>query len=270
MDLGLLIADGFENAVIDEEDDGRPRAVEREGNRGFGYHSSTQGWVSADQPQLKLFRPDIEAVFRMLLKRELRLLSGGVRSLDKSGFVWDVGSIYQHGKLTSLWFARRLADRNSSSTLEQAHSSRPPAQFRIILTSTAPERHQLDRLAKAIVIPIDDVLSGHRPDEIDMGVLHARSEGRPAQPSHQRIALSPDNRVLFIDGEEVVRLTGPKQGKLLRLMVDAHEAGRPMRASEMLNQAHSAATSFDQAFGRKWNALRQHLSSKDGIWEFVL
>jgi hypothetical protein len=265
----LLAPCGHDLAATLDEDENRPVAVAFE-DRGLGYHDPASGWTSVDQATLRLFRPQIDRMFQMLLGGELRRHHAGLLEIEPA-WIWELGSAYLiKSKPTSVWFARRLGCTESLERLVATLQRRPAGGLRLILTSTRNERLSATQLPGASIIPVHDVLSASTPAEIDVDILKARYTGKPADVISSPLHLSQDGRVLTIHGETVIRFRGDIQMKIVRLLVDAYHKGRGLRAEDLLTKSRSAAGSLDQAFGQKWKELKPFLKSEGGLWRHVI
>jgi hypothetical protein len=217
---------------------------------------------------LQIYAPDLRGTLARLGEPELRQHSVGPMQLDTAGWVWDLGSVRLGSTVSSVWFARRLNDREALTALKQELRARPAANLRLLLTTTS--RALLPGIAEpnTLLASMDDFLSGLELGRIDWESLRALARGQPPQGEVTPVYLSPDNHALFIRGMTVVTFKGPKQKRLARLIVDAWNSATPIRAAEMLDKAHSSANSFDQVFGKQWSALRRVLKSDSGVWRF--
>jgi hypothetical protein len=80
--------------------------------------------------------------------------------------------------------------------------------------------------------------------------------------------LSPDGNVLRIRGKRIL-LRGPRMKVVVRKLVEAHETGRHLRASDLLAVARIQSPTLSKAFNNSpaWEALRRYLHHEGGfVW----
>jgi len=271
VETGLLVPAGYENTITDEDDDDRPRLVGREGERGLGYHSSFSGWTSVEQEKLVFYEPDLRRLFQLLFGNQINFGWQAPFALDGGKLIWEIGTAYIGGRNCSIWFARRLAQSGSASSLLAEHDARPPGDMRIVLTSTSRDRLPTLKLLRGTMVFIADALLAIDGTHIDLAVLAARIAGRPVEKVSAPVQLSADDSTLFIHGEKIVCVGGKKQRQLLRLLVDAHQQGQSIRAAAVMQKAGFSGNSFDKAFGNMhWPELRKYLRSSGGVWTFQI
>ena len=269
IDAGLMVPDGFDRFVTaDDEDDSPVMEVETDPVHGLGYHSPYRGWVKIDRVRLQRYRPALERVFEMLLGDELRPPPRGPQDLD-GGLAWEIGEMrLTRGPISSLWFARRLGDRDVLQRVRAAAERRPSPKLRLLLTSTPHQRLPAETLPMTKIVPIADVLSSDEPATIDAGILKARFAGQTQETVTAPLHLSEDGRTLTIQGSKRISFRSSGQIKVIRALVDAYRQGKRLNASQTLHDAGLGARTFKQAFGDKWEDLRPHLISHNQLWGF--
>jgi hypothetical protein len=271
---GLLEHADHETSVIASDEDESPiYTVVQDGRHGqLGYHSAIRGWVPVQQEALERYRLRVDEVFSMLLGDELRRPLKGITEIE-AGYVWEVGKVRLiKTQLTSVWFARRLSDPAVQERLRSANARQPEQAHRLILTSTPHDRLPRSiRLEGSTVLPILDVLDPYAPVRIDVGRLRARFGGKASAVGNEPLHLSDDGSTLTILGTEIV-FGGSHQRKAIRLIVDAHHAGKRVNAAGTLASAGygSSVRTFPQAFRKQWPLLRPYLRSRDKLWQFEL
>ena len=236
---GLVAQVGFELASTAEDDDGRPVHLSVHDHSGrLGYDSPSQGRIHVEKSETTLYAPKPEVVAKLLLGKHLQPAFSGSGQLDSGGFIWNVGSIRLQGnRWSSAWIARRLADRAVVDILRAENSARPSPGGRLVLTSTPRRRTAQLSIPGVVIVSIADVLSNLNGAAIDIEVLRTRFRGEPLDVIEWPLHLSTDDRLLVINGGEAkLRLTGTKQRRIARLVVDAHKSGRPIDAAEILTR----------------------------------
>ena len=269
---GLVAPVGFERATVAEDDDDRLVELDVDINSGaLGYQSPTQGWVSTDQSSSALYAPRLDKIFNLLLGRKLRAAPSHPRGFDGSGHVWELGSarVFDN-RLTSVWFCRRLSNRDVVDALTSENAARPSSSLRLLLTSTPRQRVSPLVISNATVVPISDVLSTQDPSKVDFAILKARMTGRPGKAISEVFQLSDDGRTLFIDGVPRVRFRGVKQLTAIKMLIEAHRRGERVNAADLLYDADSGCREFSQAFRAQWPILKHYLQNENGLWGFDL
>jgi hypothetical protein len=214
-----------------------------------------------------VYAPRLDKIFDLFLGQKLRAVQSHPRGFDGGGYVWELGSARVFdSRLSSVWFARRLASRGVVDVLTAENAARPSPNLRLVLTSTPRQQVTSLAISNATVVPISDVLSTGEPSKIDLGILKARMLGKPAKAITEPFQLSDDGRTLFIQGEAKVRFRGGKQITAMRMLIDAHTRGERVNAADLLFDADSGCREFSQAFRAQWPVLKSYLQNENGLW----
>ena len=265
---GLLVPDGHEDvSVVPGDDDDVPVSL---------FWSDTLGGLSAFSPTAGPVLVPID----QLLRRRVAIaavLAKLVAGLDLparwqptelvDGLAWELGEV-RLGKgpqRNSLWFARRLSDREVQKQVKAALLARPHPRLRVLLTSSRGERLDDLELPGTSVVPVRDVLTAPDTLAVSGDILAARISGIPTCDSGRPVALSPDGRTLTINGSEVLTFTAPGHVAAIRSLVTAFNEGRGLTVGEITHLG-----SPDRLFGAKrWKALSPYLKSQGGLWRLV-
>jgi hypothetical protein len=272
--LGLLKPSGHEAiaASTADHDDAPVTLSWSPESGGYGYFSPTAGWVTIRAEQVARYAADVDAILGGLTSQVHRLGRDGPRPIVRD-LVWDLGAFRlgrgpQH---TSIWFGRRLFDREAWRQLREAAHARPAPRVRIVLTSTTARRLTGAALAGHHLIPLEELIGGDRGMTLDPEVLLARVSGTGSPDIAEPLYLSPDGRRLVINGGVAIDLKSAIHIAIIRKLVEGHRAGRRYGAREVLEIAGSSAMSFARAFREPlWPLLRPYLKSRNGLWGFEL
>lgn len=270
LQAGLLEVSGHGNTVIASDEDDLPLyEVIHDRDLGLGYRSSFRGWVGVSQQELEIYRPRLPSIFAALFNGELRLPRQGMMELEQD-LVWELGQLrlVKRG-MTTIWFARRLYDRSAQDQLVKLNDRLPASSHRLILTSTPQHQSPELRLPGSTIVSIGDVLEPYKGFLIDQNRLRARFTATAPVPFGEVVHLSDDSATLTIMGTQIA-FGGTSQRKAIRIIVDAHKAGRGVNAAQTLTDAGFGAGTrlFTQAFKKQWPDLKQFLKSHDGLWRF--
>lgn len=274
IDNGLLVPAGFTNFVVDDTaDDPEFVEVAMDHERGeLGYHSRFRGWMKVERQELQRYRPSVEAIVQSLFGNELRRPMKGLVEIEP-GLIWEVGQLrLMKTGWTTIWLARRLGERPVEDRLLAANICQPATGRRVILLSTPRERLRPGlHLDGSTIIPLQNVLTAYKPLSIDMTLLRVRFAGKSSPPVTEPLHLSDDASVLTIMGTPIP-FTGAAQQKAIRIMVEAHQAGRGVNAATTLADAGFGPSirTWRQAFRKQWPLLEPYLKSRNRLWSFEL
>lgn len=205
------------------------------------------------------------------LAHVLALANSGQPTELVPGFAWDIGDLSMtRQRKAPIVFGRRLHRRTTHQALCDELSRRVGRNGGIILTSSATPLAREIHHPPFVVLPIIELLTNDlQLFAIDRDLLLSPYTGRRSNTAVIKpLELSPDGRLLMIHGVTVA-FRSDIHIKLVRQLVHDYRQGKRRRAQELLDEAKSGVTSLARAFGtKKWNQLKRHLNSKDGLWGF--
>lgn len=265
---GLLIPHDHEtvSASLADHDDAPVSLIWSDQHAALAYFSSAVGLVPVPRERLLRQRVAVEAVLSALIG-SLDLAKGHRPFALVEDLLWEVGDV-RLGKnpvRTSVWFARRIFDRDVLQRVTEMARSRPHTRPRLILTSTRPIRLAGLAVPGAAIIGVKDVLALPGALAISPDILSARFSG-VALPTQGPLVLSPDRTKLSIRGGEPILFRSEAQQEVIKQLVDAFYDGTRLRARDLTHH-HSLQTFFGKA---KWVQLEPFLKSTGGLWGFDL
>jgi hypothetical protein len=265
---GLLAPDGHDDvATVPGDNDDVPVTLfwsDKLG--GLTAFSATSGPVLVPPERLRRRRVDIVATLTTMAA-DLDLPACWRPNVQVDGLAWELGEVRLESRpqRSSIWFARRLADRVVQKQVQAALAARPHPRLRVLLTSSRAERLDGLTLPGTPIVSVRDVLA--TPDTLTVSgdILTARISGVPPHDDGRPIALSPDGRSLTINGSKTLTFTAPRQIIAIRALVAAFKEGRGLPVGELTDLG-----SPDRLFGTKrWKELSPHLKTHGGLWRLV-
>lgn len=244
---GLLTQVGSTDVVPSMDDyEDEPTTVVWSPERGsHGYFTSKGRWTPVAAEEITLYGIKMETFFANALVNFERV-SPQISAPLVRDRLWDLGAVKMEGrrKPVSVWFCRRLFDPGYRAAIEEMMNKRPPADVRVILTSTAAG---LDvQSAGQVVVGIKDVLA--KPDDIaiDPAIVSKRLLVGPAS-AHKPIRHSVDYGKIYI-GEETYTFRGVKHRAILRILVDAYNRNQPVcLTADVLEEVQAGPTTTNLA-----------------------
>jgi hypothetical protein len=102
--------------------------------------------------------------------------------------------------------------------------------------------------------------------EIEKAQLVARWTLPAAADSSISISLSPDDRVLMVQGRPL-HLRGRVHRSIVRKLYSAHLVGKPARTRDVLSEAGPQVDTIAKAFHRSphWEVLRHRIRTSNGL-----
>jgi hypothetical protein len=227
MGSGILLNVGRAETVASMDDfEDEPTRVDWSAEQGsFGYHASDGRWVAVPAEELAIYGVAMTKFLNQLLVSCEHLSEGGKDPLVPN-VVWDLGTVRLHGrgKPVSVWFARKLSDARHRSALEAMVARRPPADLRIVITSTA-DCLDLDAVSH-VLVSMRDVLEAPDGIVVDPAILAKRLMLVPSSLL-KPVKHSPDYGTIYI-GDAKFEFTGLQHRAILKILVDAYNSGDPV------------------------------------------
>jgi hypothetical protein len=234
---GLLLTVGRAETVASMDDfEDEPTRVEWSPEQGsIGYYASNGRWVAVPVEELAIYGVAMPTFLTQLLVRCERV-SEGVKEPLVPDAVWDLGTVKLHGrgKPVSVWFARRLSDRQHYDALKAMVTQRPPPDLRVIITPTA-DCPELDALGH-VVMTMRDVLEAPDGIAIDPAIVAKRLQLVPM--SVMKPLRHSANYGLIYVTENPFEFAGDLHRRILKILVDAYNRNEPVcRTSVVLEDA---------------------------------
>ncbi|MFT8245545.1 hypothetical protein [Roseomonas sp. BN140053] len=264
---GLLVPDGHEDvaAVPGDDDDVPVSLFWSDTLGGLASFSPTSGPVLVPPERLLRRRVDV-AVALAAIAAELDLPARWQPTVQVEGLAWELGEarLGRRAHKQPIWFVRRLGGREVRRRVETAIAARPHPHLCILLTSTRREGLEEVAFPGTQIVSVRDVLANSDALAISPGILEARLGGVTTPTSISPVDLSPDGRVLVINGGEPMVFRSPQHIAAIGKLVAAYHAGRRLRASDLTD-----LRGLDRLFGAKrWKELSPYLKTRDGGWGF--
>jgi hypothetical protein len=243
----LLVKVGQTDVVpsMDEYEDEPTQVTWSPEHESYGHLGSNGQWVPVALEETFLYGVKMETFFAKTLVNFERV-SSQINAPLVMDRLWDLGAVKIEGrqKPVSVWFCRRLFDPGHRAVIEEMMNKRPPADARVIFTSTAAG---LDvQSAGQVVVGIKDVLV--KPDDIaiDPAIVSKRLLVAPAS-AHKPIRHSVDYGKIYI-GEETYTFRGLKHRAILRILVDAYNRNQPVcLTADVLEEVQAGPTTTNLA-----------------------
>ena len=270
--IGALQQGSVARAVIVQNDD-EPAFREliwQDDLNAYGYFDAADGRLVVAHEALPLYGVSLPWWLAWLADT-LDLTNAGRATELVPGFAWDIGDLWvSPQRKVPILFARRLYHSETFAALRETLRQRSGRSGGLILNSgRTPTSDAL--IQNFIVVPISKVLTnGARMFSIDRSLLlspfvAARTAPIPTEPLY----LSPDGKLLIINGVVKINFKSNIHIKLIRQLIDGYREGKRWRASELLDRSGSGVTTLQRGFGRqKWKKLEPYLTSQDGLWGF--
>jgi hypothetical protein len=254
---GLLSIVGSTNVVpsMDDYEDEPTTVVWSPEHGSHGYFNANGKWMPIAQDEINLYGVKMETFFARALVNCERVSAASDASLVKEG-LWDLGLFRLEGrrKPVSVWFSRRIFDPTHRAEIEQTMRKRPPADVRIVLTSTARDI-DIDVTGQVIVV-FKHVLAAQNDIAIDPAILSKTLNVAPASVQ-RRLKHSIDYGQIYI-GDEVYNFPGVVHRAILKVLVEAYNKNDPVCLTAAVLQeaeAGKTTTNLARAFSKNkhWN-----------------
>lgn len=259
---GLLLPHGHVPIVtaMDAYEDEPIPAVWSPDHRAFGYHNSAGRWIEIEECAIAAYHVDHARLFAAMLLSFERQGSAGATTLI-ADHLWDVGAIRISGarKPVPVWFGRRLTDPQLWAQISNLAERKPPAETRVILTSTRGDRLPPAPDRRHVLVAVADVL-----EAADRLVISPHTLPKRVFPDQIRRRLpidhSDDYGIVWL-GDETFKFRGHNHRNLLELLFKAYWAKRPvLRVIPTLSEA---------GFSDKTNSLSKAFSGRDDWQRFI-
>ena len=233
---GLLVPDGPVPAATSLTDhDDEPVSLEwSPEHRAYGYFSPAAGWVAVEEKRLQVYRIDPLALLQRLAARlDLPVKARPAERI--SGILWELGDVRLPGRggRVPVWFARRLANRDVWRQVAAYLGGRPPADFRVVVTTSAtPVLAEAD-LSRHQIIALDDLVdhsAGLIIEPTDLAAqLKTGAVSRAADPVRHAAGFRH-----FWVGDREFKFSGDKRRQIVEYLFNAWEDGVESVSTEVM------------------------------------
>jgi len=189
-----------------------------------GFFTSKGIWTPVAVEEITLYGVGMATFFaRALLKCEH--MSAPQHAPLIKDLLWNLGLFKIEGrrKPVSVWFCRRIFDAAHRSAVEDMMKKRPPADVRVILTSTGKDI-DID-VTGQVVVGIKDVLATQSDISIDPAILSKALRVAPST-AQKRLKHSPDYGKIYVE-EEAYVFRGAQHRAILKILVNAYNRNEP-------------------------------------------
>ena len=273
-ETGLLKSHGHEEVSVSgaDHDDAPVTLSWSAEDGGLGYFSPTAGWINVPEDRIARFRVDFPVLLtRLMVQADVSSRSGPTPLIPD--LLWEIGDVRlgRRRQRVPIWFVRRLHERSVWRQIKDMAKARPITGLRVVLTSTPSNRLPDEAISGHLLVGIRDVIDFASGLAVHSDILAARLDGSHQPGVQEAVYLSPDGRKLVINGTITIYFKTDKQIKIIGQLVAGFQEGKRFSVQELLTEAGSGATGLRRAFGaKKWDILKHHLKSSNGLWGFEL
>ncbi len=241
-------------------------------HQGYGYFSSSAGWVTVPGERLAVFGVKFPILLaQMAVQLDVASRAGATALVPE--LLWEIGDarIGRRSHRVPIWFARCLYDQKIWRQVKDAASRRPSTHIRVLLTSTPSSRLPDEPLPGHLIVSVRDVVDFGSGLAVRPDILVARLDGVHRPDVREAVHLSASGQQLIINGTVTIAFKADIHITIIRKLVQGFNDGKRFGARELLDEAQSNATALRQAFGKqRWLQLEPYLKSQNGLWGFEL
>lgn len=247
---GLLTRVGSTDVVpsMDDYEDEPTTVVWSAEHVSHGYFTSRGQWSPVAAEEITLYGVKIETFFAKALL-ECEYISAPSYAPLITDLLWDLGLFKVEGrrKPVSIWFCRRIFDPAHRAEIEQMMKKRPPADTRIVLTSTGRDTDV--GVTEQVVVGIRDVLATQTDIAIDPAIMSKKLQVAPSS-AQKRLQHSLDYGKIYVEEDPYV-FRGVVHRAILKILVEAYNRNEPdCLTAEVLEEAgaRGSVTNLARAF----------------------
>lgn len=236
IDAGLLVPDApvpVATSLVDHDDE--PVNLEWSAeHRTYGYFSPAAGWVTVEQERLRVYRTDALAFLDRLASRlDLPKRNRPTERID--GVLWELGDARLPGRggRVPIWFARRLTDQDVWRQVTAYLGGRPPADFRVVVTTSPIRRLSEGDLPRHEMIGVDDLVDLGAGLIIEPTYLAAQLKTGPASRAVDPVRHAAGFRHFWV-GDREFRFGGDKRRQIVEYLFNAWEGGAESVSTEVM------------------------------------
>ncbi|WP_397543440.1 hypothetical protein [Roseovarius salis] len=203
-------------------------------HRAYGYFSPAAGWVTVDEKRLQVYRIDALAFLQRLTSR--LDLPVRARTAERiSGILWELGDVRLPGRggRVPVWFARRLTDRDVWRQVVAYLGGRPPADFRVVVTTSAPHGLAEAELSRHQIIALDDLVDHSAGLIIEPTYLAAQLKTGAVSRAADPVRHAAGFRHVWV-GDREFKFSGDKRRQIVEYLFNAWEDGVESVSTEVM------------------------------------
>ena len=233
---GLLMPDGSVPAATSLTDhDDEPVSLEwSPEHQAYGYFSPAAGWVTVKEERLQVCRIDPLALLQRLVAR--LDLPAKARSAERiSGILWELDNVRLPGRggRVPVWFVRRLTNRDVWRQVVAYLCGRPPADFRVVVTTSATHGLAEAELSRHQIIALDDLVDHSTGLVIEPTYLAAQLKTGAASRAVDPVRHAAGFRHVWV-GDREFRFGGDKRRQIVEYLFNAWEDGVESVSTEVM------------------------------------
>lgn len=233
---GLLVPDGPVPAATSLNDhDDEPVSLEwSPEHQAYGYFSPAAGWVTVEEKRLQVYRIDALAFLRRLAARlDLPVKARPAERI--SGILWELGDVRLQGRggRVPVWFARRLTDRDVWRQVVAYLGGRPPADFRVVVTTSAAHGLAEAELSRHQIIALDDLMDHSAGLIIEPTYLAAQLKTGAVSRAADPVRHAAGFRHFWV-GDREFKFSGDKRRQIVEYLFNAWEDGVESVSTEVM------------------------------------
>lgn len=241
-------------------------------HNGYGYFSSSAGWVTVPGERLAVFGVKFPILLAQMAVQLDVVSRAGATALVPE-LLWEIGDarIGRRSHLVPIWFSRCLYDQKVWRQVKDAAKRRPLTHIRVLLTSTPSARLPDEPLPGHLIVSVRDVIEFGAGLAVRPDVLVARLDGAHRPDVREAVHLSASGQQLIINGTITIAFKSDIHIAIIRKLVQGFKDGKRFSARSLLDGTKSTATALHQAFGKqRWLQLEPYLKTQNGLWGFEL
>jgi hypothetical protein len=233
---GLLVPDWPVPAATSLTDhDDEPVSLEwSPEHQAYGYFSVAAGWGTVEEKRLQVYRIDALAFLRRLAARlDLPVKARPAERI--SGILWELGDVRLQGRggRVLVWFARRLTDRDVWRQVVAYLGGRPPADFRVVVTTSATHGLAEAELSRYQIIALDDLVDHSAGLIIEPTYLAAQLKTGAVSRAADPVRHAAGYRHFWV-GDREFKFSGDKRRQIVEYLFNAWEDGVESVSTEVM------------------------------------
>ena len=259
---GLLIPDSNQARSIEIDGEDRELVWDSDSQTNQ-YFSTTSGWVTVPDEQLKSYTVDFSRLGEQI-RRWMDMPSRIAPMELLPAHCWDLGDTWIHRRKVALLFIRRAVQPETLSRLREALIQFPRRKSCLILTDAAPSEFGPELPGTPLLVPLLDLFS---PSELQIKridpelLAEVAGVGAAVKTDWSPVYCSEDGGHLRIRDRDF-HFGGLIHKQIIRLLYDAWESGSPrLRTAAILEEVEA---------GKSVRTMSHAFSGCKGDWKSVI